>query len=88
MRKSLLVLVGVLAAGVLLYRATLAQAGFECEACMAYEGRQTCRTVAGTTRGDAERRAIAGACAVLTSGVTSTLRCERGAPRSLRCQAR
>lgn len=78
----------LLAVAGVLYFATLSQAGFECEACMEFQGRQSCRTVAGPSEADARRGAISNACATLTSGVTETLRCEGAPPVRLECRPR
>jgi hypothetical protein len=88
MKRGLLVAVAVAAVVGLLYAATLAQAGFECDACMRHDGREACRTAAATSREDAERTAISTACAVLTSGVTATIRCQATPPVSLVCRER
>jgi hypothetical protein len=72
----------------LLYYATLAGADTECEACMRYEGREACRTAIGVGREEAERTAIATACALVSSGVTGTIRCQALAPVKLECRLR
>jgi hypothetical protein len=77
-----------IAAGGLLYYATLAGAGTECEACMRYEGREACRSATGVDRDEAERTAIATACALISSGVTDTIRCQGLEPVKLECAAR
>jgi hypothetical protein len=60
---------------------------FECEVCITFGGRDACRTVAGKTEEDAMRGALNNTCALLSSGVTDTLRCERTTPRKLECRA-
>lgn len=70
-----------------LYAATRAQGAHRCEACMAVGDREVCRTVQAATREEAERGAIANACAILADGVTQILACERAAPLRLRCDA-
>ena len=59
---------------------------FECEVCITFGGRDACRTVAGKTEEDAIRGALNNTCALLSSGVTDTLRCERTTPRKLECR--
>jgi hypothetical protein len=59
---------------------------FECDVCISFGGRDACRTVAGKTQEDAMRGALTNACALLSSGVTDTLRCERTKPRVLECR--
>jgi hypothetical protein len=57
----------------------------ECEVCITFEGRDACRTVAGKTEEDSMRGAVTNTCALLSSGVTDTLRCERTQPRKAQC---
>jgi hypothetical protein len=59
---------------------------FECEVCITFGGRDACRTVAGKTEEEAMRGALNNTCALLSSGVTDTLRCERTTPRKLECR--
>jgi len=87
MKRAVLALLGVAAVVGLLYAATLSQAGSECEACLEFGGRSACRTVAAAKREDAEQQAIQNACALLASGVTQILACERSEPTSLRCRS-
>jgi len=87
MKRTVLVLFSVAAVVGLLYAATLAQAGSECEACVEFGGRSACRTVVAAKREDAQQQAIENACALLTSGVTEVLACQRSEPASLRCRS-
>ena len=57
-----------------------------CEVCMGFEGRETCRTVTGATRREVLRTGIDNACALLTSGMTRTLRCSRTPPLRTECR--
>ena len=59
---------------------------FECEVCISFGGRDACRTVAGKTEEDSLRGAVTNTCALLSSGVTDTLRCERTTPRKAQCR--
>jgi hypothetical protein len=59
----------------------------ECEVCMAFEGREMCRTVSAADREQALRGAIDNACAFLTSGMTSTLHCTGSEPRRSECRS-
>jgi hypothetical protein len=72
----------------LLYYATLAGADTECEVCMHYEGREACRSAVGVGREEAERTAIATACALVANGVTATIRCQGLEPVKLACRPR
>ena len=58
---------------------------YECEVCIAFEGREACRTVTGKTEEEGLRTAIDNACALLASGVTDSLRCQRTTPRKAEC---
>lgn len=71
-----------------LYAATLAGAGIECQACVVYEGREACKAATGASRDEAERSAIATACAVVTGGVTRSIECQSFVPLSLECADR
>jgi hypothetical protein len=87
--KRVLLVVLALAGGVaLLYAATVAQAGFECEACMRFGGHEHCASAAAGTRDAAEQAAVMAACGALTGGVTASLQCQGGQPLSLRCSER
>ena len=59
---------------------------FECQVCMTFEGRDVCRTVTGQTEVEGLRTGIDNACALLASGVTDSLRCQRTPPRTAGCR--
>jgi hypothetical protein len=85
--KRWLLGMGIAAAAVAaLYAATLADAGVHCEACVSYEGRDACKSATGPSRDEAERAAIATACALVTGGVTQTIACQGLEPVSLDCR--
>jgi hypothetical protein len=56
-----------------------------CEVCIAFEGRQACRSVDAATEAEAHQGAVTNACALLASGVTQTLACERTTPLRVSC---
>ena len=58
-----------------------------CEVCMQFRGLQDCRTVEGTTELEALRGGVTNACALLASGVTDSLACERTPPTKAECTA-
>lgn len=60
---------------------------FECEVCIRFEGNEVCRTVGGASEEEARQGAIDNACALLSSGVTDTLRCGRTAPSRVQCRS-
>ncbi len=86
MKKLSIAVLVLAAAAAILYAATLAQAGFECEACVLFEGRRACGTARAGSVAEARRTALTTACATVTSGVTSTLRCQAEPPLSLDCR--
>lgn len=59
--------------------------GVRCEVCIQFQGREVCRSVDGTTEAEALSAATTNACALLTSGVTNTLACERTPPKLAVC---
>jgi hypothetical protein len=59
---------------------------FECEVCITFAGRDECRTVQGKTQEEAMRGAVNNTCALLASGVTDSMRCERTVPRTAHCR--
>ena len=65
--------------------ATTREAAVECEVCMEFAGETACRTARAGDREAALRGAVSTACAVLSSGVTSGMACDRTPPRSVRC---
>ncbi|MGA2182770.1 MAG: hypothetical protein ABSH47_07050 [Bryobacteraceae bacterium] len=67
-----------------LIRSTMNLATYRVEVCMDYNGRTSCRTAAGSTEEFALRSATGNACALIASGVTDSMGCERTPPRSVR----
>jgi hypothetical protein len=57
-----------------------------CEVCIEFGGRQACRTVEAATQDEARMGATTNACAVLSSGVTNSLRCQRTLPIRMACE--
>lgn len=81
-----LVIAGVVAAGVaILWVTTFAHVGFECEACVHWNGREACRSATGADEPAAHQAAIAVACAQVASGVTGAVGCQQQPPLSLTC---
>jgi hypothetical protein len=56
-----------------------------CEVCMAFEGRQACRSVDAASEDEAKQGAVTNACALIASGVTDTMACERATPTKTSC---
>ena len=69
---------------VVLVRSTMNLAQYRVEVCMTYQGRSECRTAAGSSEEFALRTATTNACALIASGVTDSMACERAAPQSVR----
>ena len=59
-------------------------AKYRVEVCVAFHGANQCRTAAADTQDHALRSAQSNACALLVSGVTETMQCERQLPASIR----
>lgn len=59
----------------------------ECEVCMRFEGRELCRSASAQQREEALRSATDNTCALLTSGMTNTIRCLQGDPVRTECRA-
>jgi hypothetical protein len=78
------VLVGVVAVVVV---SSLRVANVRCEVCMSFGGREACRSVEAATEAEARSGAHTNACALLASGVTDTLACERTQESTARCTA-
>lgn len=83
------IVVGLLVAAafvaLVVYR-SLHSAGYRCDVCITFHGRQACRTVEGPSESDARASAVNNACAVLAAGITDTLACERTVPDFARCE--
>ncbi len=84
--RSAIIAASLLFVAVVVYR-TLAIPGHECEVCIEFRGRTVCRTVQAANTAEARSGAITNACALLSSGVTDTLACERTPPKSMACRA-
>jgi len=59
----------------------------ECEVCMQFDARAICRSASASRRDEALRSATNNACALLTSGMTNTIRCEQGEPVKTECRS-
>jgi hypothetical protein len=58
----------------------------ECKVCMRFDGRESCRTASAADREEALRAAVDNACALLTSGMTNSIRCQRAEPVTVECR--
>jgi hypothetical protein len=59
-------------------------AKYRVEVCIAFHGLNQCRTASADTQDHAMRSAQSNACALLVSGVTETMQCERLVPTSIK----
>jgi len=59
-------------------------AQYRVEVCVAFHGGNQCRSASADTQDHALRSAQSNACALLVSGVTDTMQCERQAPTSVK----
>ena len=59
-------------------------AQYRVEVCIAFHGANQCRTASADTQDHALRSAQSNACALLVSGVTETMQCERQVPTSIK----
>ncbi len=87
MRRLWWVLISVafLAAVVIaVVRSSMSLAQYRVEVCMDYQGRNACRTAAGSSEEFALRTATTNACAQISSGITDSMACERAAPSNVR----
>ena len=71
--------------GTLIYL-SLSATAVECTVCVTFNGRMECRSARATTGEESIRTASATACAVLATGMTELLRCERTPPTSVACR--
>jgi hypothetical protein len=85
-RNALVTLAVLLPIGAYVVYSSFQVSDFECEVCMTFGGQDTCRTVTGKTEEEGLRTGIDNACALLASGVTETLRCQRTMPRKAGCR--
>jgi hypothetical protein len=88
MTKTNIVTIAALAAvvGVVVY-SSVGLGMHQCEICVRFDGRESCRTVEAATEDEARMGATTNACALVSSGVTDTLRCQRTPPVRESCTA-
>lgn len=86
-RTTIISFLGLLAlAGIVVY-SSLGLTTHRCEVCVSFDGRQACRTVEGSSEEEAMAGATTNACALVASGVTDTMRCQRTPPARSSCEA-
>jgi hypothetical protein len=77
-------IVFVLAVISFLVYSTMHLAKYRVEVCIAFHGANQCRVASADTQDHALRSAQSNACALLVSGVTETMQCERETPTSVK----
>jgi hypothetical protein len=85
---SWLALASLVGVGAVVLWTSFQAGGVRCEVCIEFGGRSACRAVEGATEREALAAARTNACALLASGVTDTMACERREPTSTACRAR
>ena len=69
----------------LIWYASASLATHSCEVCISYQGQSACRKAEGATSDEARRTAVDLACAMLASGMTDSLACQRTEPTKAIC---
>jgi len=69
----------------LIWYASASLSQHSCEVCITYKEQNACRKAEGSTSDEARRTAIDLACAMLASGMTDSLACQRTEPKSVSC---
>jgi len=80
----LIVVLAVFGLGLLFYYSITSNVRYRVEVCVAYNGRTSCRTARADTQQNALHSAQSNACALIASGVTETMQCERSTPTSVK----
>jgi len=84
-RTSWLTLAVLIVIGAIVIGSSLTTGTVRCEVCIDFGGRSACRSVDGPTADDARMAAVTNVCALLASGVTDTMACQRTPPRRSEC---
>jgi hypothetical protein len=86
MNKSLILVIIVVLFGLagLMFYSITSNVKYRVEVCVAFNGRTSCRTARADTEEHALRSAQSNACALIASGVTDTMQCERSNPTSVK----
>lgn len=85
MNKTVIIgVVFVIAAIAFIVYSSMNVAQYRVEVCMSFQGQTSCRIASADSEEHAMRSATSNACALIASGVTDTMACERGNPTSVR----
>jgi hypothetical protein len=85
-KKGLYITLGVVAFLALLVYLTIGGERYRVEVCMEFQGKQSCRIASGTTKEQALRTASENACAIIASGMTDSMACDRSTPTRITWQ--
>ncbi|MBN8555005.1 MAG: hypothetical protein J0L93_06130 [Deltaproteobacteria bacterium] len=85
MKKPLLIVTIVLILAALLTYEMLKLAQIQCSLCLTFNGKRQCSKALGPTADAATEEAHRNACALLTSGVTEVVACNRVESEELSC---
>lgn len=88
MKKIIIVISIVVVLGAFLTYQMLSLASHQCSLCIDFNGRTECPTALGPTEKEALEEAHRNACAVLSSGVTQVLACNRTEGYNVKCEAK
>jgi hypothetical protein len=85
MKKLITLVIVIMAAGILTYQ-MLNLARVECDLCIEFKGKRRCTTAFGATHEQALDEAHRTACALVASGVTEVLACQRLNRQNIACR--
>ena len=71
--------------GLVIYNSVPVSA-FECTVCIEFDGRSDCRTVTAQTEAEGLQSATNNACALISGGMTDSIRCMHTKPQKAECQ--
>lgn len=83
-KPGIWIAIGVAVFIAVMVKSTMDQAKYRVEVCMEFQGREACRTAAGATEEQTLRAATGNACALIASGMTDSMACDRTPPKSVR----
>jgi hypothetical protein len=84
LKVVLIVVLAVIGLAALFFFSITSNVRYRVEVCVAFNGRTSCRTARADTQDHALRSAQSNACALIASGVTETMQCERSTPTSVK----
>jgi hypothetical protein len=83
---KLLIAAGFVALLGFIVYSTMGLAKVNCEVCVEFHGRTSCRPAAAMTQEDAVKSAVSVACSELAGGRTENIACERTPPKTMSCK--